>query len=123
MQKSAVSAEISYSPSTGLFDGKVILIFEGVPETANVQEDVTSVPPTNTLKVPPASSKAPEAKVPSYPAETVCAVLVRKPIIASDPSCTAYIVTESVATKVPGDSPVLASTVTFVKLPIAGSSA
>jgi hypothetical protein len=62
----------------------VVVVFAGVPTTEKVHEVVTSVPPTNTLKVPPDPVK--DDTVPELSAETVCAPLVKNPIIASEPS-------------------------------------
>ena len=60
----AVREVTVYSPSTGLFEGKLMPIFEGLPETAKVQEEVTSTLPTLTWKMPPVLLRAPDAKVP-----------------------------------------------------------
>ena len=47
---------------------------------------VTSVPPTNTVKVPVASVRVPP--VPRKVVFTECASFVKKPVTASEPSCT-----------------------------------
>ena len=49
------------------------------------------------MKVPPALFKAPDAKLPSVSADTVCAVFVKKAVTASEPDLIPKIVTESVA--------------------------
>ena len=46
-----------------------VVILEGVPETEKVQEVVTSVPPTKTLKVPPLPVK--DETAPELSADTV----------------------------------------------------
>ena len=73
---------------------------------------VLSVEPTKTLKVPPASVKAPDAKSPFVAADTVCAEFVKKAVTASEPDLIPKIVTESVALIVPVVPPSLTFTCT-----------
>ena len=69
--------------------------------SAKLQSVVLSVVPTNTLNVPPASSSAPLANVPSGFDDTVCELFVKKAVILSVPDLTPKIVTVSEAFSVP----------------------
>ena len=69
--------------------------------SVKVQSLVLSVVPINTLNVPPASSSAPLANVPSGFDDTVCELFVKKAVILSVPDLTPKIVTVSEAFSVP----------------------
>ena len=74
------------------------------------------------MKVPPALVKAPDAKLPSVLADTVCAVFVKNAVTASEPDLIPKIVTESVAFIAPVVPPSLAFTCTCTVSWSAGSS-
>ena len=119
---STVSPVTSYTP----VEEFILLVnpLVSCPATSeNVQLVVLSVVPTKTLNVPPASSRAPLARLPSVFAETVCALFVKNAVILSEPDLTPKIVTVSVANGLPLGVPSNNCTVTTVTCSAAGSSA